>query len=202
MRLIGAAQTEGVARFIYTSVSPSLPADNPFVSYKREVEQALQRTRMAWTVLQPSAFMEIHAGPFGGWDFRRCRARILGIGSAGDRLRVRPGRGAFAAAATDNPVARDQLLHITGPEPLTGMDAVAIAERVIGRPFRVQRVPLALLRVARTVIGPINPLVGSFMAMGIAMESGERVAMDALSREFGIQQTTFEHYVRAVADHL
>jgi uncharacterized protein YbjT (DUF2867 family) len=199
LALVDAAEALGVARFVYTSVSPALPADNPFVSYKRQVEQALQRSRMAWTILQPAAFMEIHAGPFGGWDFSRCRARVIGSGRAVVGYVSVCDVAAFAVASIEHPAAAGRSLHITGPEPLTGMDAVAIAERVTRRRFRVQRVPLAALRVIRAVIGPFNPLLASFMAMGIAMDSGEQVAMDVLWREFGIQPTTFEQYVRSAS---
>ena len=76
------------------------------------------------------------------------------------------------------------------------LDAVAIAERVTGQTFKVQKVPIAALRVVRTVLQPFNPILASLLAMGIGSERGEGTDMAPLHQEFGIQPTTFEQYVR------
>ena len=103
---------------------------------------------------------------------------------------------AFAVASIDNPNAWNRNLYITGPEPLSGLDAVEIAERVTGQVFKVQKVPIAALRVVRVVLQPFNPILASLLAMGIGSEQGEGTDMEPLLREFGVQPTTFEEYVR------
>jgi uncharacterized protein YbjT (DUF2867 family) len=81
LALLRAAKLAHVRHFMYTSLSPSLPANNTFVRYKREVENAVRSSGLLWTILQPSAFMEIHAGAAGGWNFVNGRARVMGSGA-------------------------------------------------------------------------------------------------------------------------
>ncbi len=196
LALIRAAHAAGVGHFVYVSVSPRLPTTNPFVRYKREVEHALRSSGMKWTILQPGGFMETQAGPVMGWDLQRGRARLIGSGRVPICHIAIADVAAFAVASVDNPIALNRNLHLTGPEPLTGFGAVEIAERVTGLRFKVQRVPIAALRVVRLVLRPFNPIVASLLAIGIAAEQGEGTDIDPLLREFGVVPTTFEQYVR------
>ena len=196
LALIRAAKAAGVGQFIYTSGTPRLPANNTFVRYKREVENVLRASGLNWTILQPCGFMETNAGPVTGWDLRKGRARIIGSGRVPLCYIAIADVAAFAVASIDNARALHRNLYITGPQPLTGLDAVAIAERVTGRTFKVQRVPIAALRVARAILQPFNPILASLLAMGIGAEQGEGTDMEPLLREFGVQPTTFEEYVR------
>jgi uncharacterized protein YbjT (DUF2867 family) len=103
-------------------------------------------------------------------------------------------------SAITDPTAINRDLHVTGPDPLSADDAVRVAERVTGRRFKVQKVPIAVLQVASRVLRPFNPVMSSLLAMGVGMEQGERT--DALNRlrEFGVTPTTFDHYVRGAVE--
>lgn len=195
--LVSAARAAGVPRFIYTSVSPALPSDNNFVRYKREVEEAVTASGMPWTILQPSAFMEIHAGAAAGWDLSRGKARIMGSGRAPMSYISVVDVAAFAVAAALTPSAANRRLHLTGPEPLSALDAVAVAERVTGKPFSVQRIPTSVLAVLSTVSRPFNDALSSLFRMGVSLDKGDVSDMAPLQREFGITQTSFECYVRS-----
>ncbi|MEO7132658.1 MAG: SDR family oxidoreductase [Vicinamibacterales bacterium] len=196
LALVRAAKAAGVRQFIYTSVTPRLPANNTFVRYKREVEGVLRASGLNWTILQPCAFMEINTGPLAGWDLRKGRARLIGSGRVPLCYIAVADVAAFAVAAVDQPKAFNRNLHITGPEPITGLDAVEIAERVTGQTFTVHKVPIAALRVVRAVLQPFNPILASLLAMGIGAQDGEGADMEPLLREFAVEPTTFEHYVR------
>jgi uncharacterized protein YbjT (DUF2867 family) len=196
LALLRAARDAGVEHFVFTSVSPRLPPNNRFVRYKREVETAARASGLAWTILQPSAFMEIHAGPLAGWDFAAGRARLMGSGRTPIGYVSIADVAAFAVAAMENPAARNRALHITGPEPLTGLEAVAVAERVTGRAFKVQKLPPAALHLLRLALRPLSPKLSALMAMGIGMRQGDGVPMEPLLREFAVRPTTFEQYVR------
>ena len=186
-----------MTHFVFTSVSPALPANNPFVRYKRDVESAIRRGPVPWTILQPTAFMEIHAGPVTGWDFRAGRARLIGSGRAVVGYVSVADVAAVAVGSIENPASIGRDLYIPGPEPLTGLEAVAIAEKVTGRTFSVQRMPTGALHVLRTVLRPFHPQLSSLLAMGIGMEQGEPVTTAAVFREYGIRPTTFAEYVQA-----
>jgi uncharacterized protein YbjT (DUF2867 family) len=195
--LLRAAQRAGVKHFVYTSLSPVLPPNNVFVRYKRELEAAVRASSLTWTILQPSAFMEVHAGPMAGWDFERGRARLMGSGRAQASYMSVVDVAAFAVAAIEHSRGANRVLHITGPEPLTGLEAVAIAERVTGKKFVVQRLPPAALGVLRLALMPINVKLSSLCAMGLGMQADDRVAMEPLLTEFAVRPTTFEQYVRS-----
>jgi uncharacterized protein YbjT (DUF2867 family) len=197
LSLLRAASGAGVRRFIYTSMSPVLPANNTFIRHKRQVESAVRASGLTWTILQPTAFMEIHAGPVAGWDFRAGRARLMGSGRAPIAYVSVADVAAIAVKVVENPRTEDRDLHITGPEPLSALDAVAIAERVTGRQFTVQRLPTPALHVLRALLRPFNPVLATLLAMGIGQEEpGERATKPELFAELGIRPTTFEEYVR------
>ena len=138
-------------------MTPNLPSDNPFVCYKRVVESAVRSSGLTWTILQPGAFMETQAGPFAGWDLHKGKARILGSGRVPISHIAIADVAAFAIASIDHPKGGNRMLHLNGPEPLTGSDAVAIAERVTGQTFKVQRMPIAALKVLRVLLKPLIP---------------------------------------------
>jgi NADH dehydrogenase len=196
LSLVDAAKAAGASRFIYVSVSPQLPANNPFVQYKREVEAAVRSSGMRWTILQPTAFMEIHTGAAGGWDFVKARARIAGSGRAPASYISAIDVAAFAVESVLSPRAIDRALHIGGPEPISPLDAVGIAERVTGRTFKVQHVPLGVLRAVGTVAGPFNPGLASLLKLIVSLDRGELVDMGAIVRDLPVQQVTFEQYAR------
>jgi uncharacterized protein YbjT (DUF2867 family) len=197
--LLRAAEQARVRHFVYTSLSPVLPSNNPFVRYKREVEAAVRASAVTWTILQPSAFMEVHTGAVAGWDFLRGRARLMGSGRAEASYISVTDVAAFAVAAIESRRAANRVLHITGPEPLTGFDAVAVAERVTGQTFSVQRLPTPALRIARFAVMPFNTRLAALFAMALGMQANDRVAMEPLLAEFAIRPTTFAEYVRWAA---
>ena len=197
LRLVDQARRAGAARFVFTSVSPNLPVDNTFIQAKREVEAAVEASGMSWIVLQPAAFMEIHTGPVGGWDFARGRARMVGQGRAPASYISAHDVAAFGVAAATASPGTNVRWRLAGPEPLSPIDAIRIAERVTGRPFKVQRMPAAVLRAVSSAIRPFNPTLGALLRMVAAGEHGDTANTAPLAGELGIRQITFEQYVRA-----
>ena len=196
LALVQAAAAAGVRRFVYTSLDPAIRASNAFVRYKREVEQAVRASTMTWTVLQPTAFMEIHAGAPAGWDFARARARIVGAGSAPVGYIAVADVAGFAVAALAHPAALNRDVPLAGPEPLSALDAIRVAEDVTGRRFAVQRAPVALLKVARMVVGPFHPPLDALLGLIIDQAAGHGVPPAPLYDVFDVRATTFAEYVR------
>lgn len=195
LHLVGAASRAGVTRFIYTSVSPQFTETIPFIHAKREVERAVRTSGMAWVTLQPTAFMEIHAGPLGGWNLRANRARIAGEGTTPVGYIATGDVAAFAVAAIDHPTVNCDL-PLAGPEPLTAMEALHIAEGVTGKRFTVQRMPISVIRVGSRLVQPFNPVLGSLLSMIVEQDKTPLALPPTPWNEFGIQPTAFESYVR------
>ena len=201
LALLAAAAQGGVQQFVYTSVTPALPSNNQFVAIKREVEAAVRASGLRWTILQPAAFMEVHAGPVAGWDFGRHRARLVGRGDTPVDFISIHDVAAFATAALTHPAAVNRTLVLNGPEALTGNQTVEIAGRVLGRPFSVQRAPLAAIRVIRAIVGPFNEHVSALLGLMLGQEEPATAAsaFPPMYVEFGVTPTMFADYVRSQA---
>lgn len=193
--LVSAASRARVKRFIYTSVSPQFTDNVPFIRHKREVERAVRASGMTWFILQPTAFMEIHAGPVGGWDLRKGHVRTSGDGRTPIGYISVHDVAAFAAAAITQANGNRDLL-LAGPEPLSARDAIQIAERETGKRFKVQRLPLPVLKIARPLVEPFNPTLGSLLSMIVEQEQTPVALPVAPYAEFNVVPTTFADYVR------
>lgn len=192
--LVTAAARAHVGRFIYISVSPQFTDDIPFIRYKHEVEKAVRASGMSWFILQPTAFMEIHAGPAAGWDIRHGKARMSGEGRTPVGYISVQDVAAFAVAAISHPTVNRDLL-LPGPEPLSAREAIHVAEQVTGKKFKVQRVPLTVLRVMRQIIEPFNGNLGSLLGMLVEQEQTPVSLPAAPYAEFRTRPTTFAEYV-------
>src|SRR6185503_19386637 len=80
LALLRAAKAAGVRNFIYVSFLPN-ELEYAFQTAKRKVEAALQESGLVFTILRPTAFMELWLSPVFGFDPRNGRARILGQGT-------------------------------------------------------------------------------------------------------------------------
>jgi len=142
-RLIDAAQTAGVRRFVFTSVLGA-DADSPvpLVRAKGETERRLRESGMAWTVLEPDVFMDRMIPDVVG--------RAVSTGGpvtlvAGPERRhsfiAMRDVAAYAVAALHHDRAEHQTLVIGGPQPISWRDVVAAFERELGHAIEVRTVP-------------------------------------------------------------
>jgi uncharacterized protein YbjT (DUF2867 family) len=197
LSVIAAARKAAVGRLIYVSLSPGASPKSHFVRIKRAVEAAVRSSGLPWTILQPTAFMETWLSERLGWDLRRRRARILGDGRQRVSLISRGDVARYAVLAAEG-LFPERDLPLGGPEALAGWDVVRICEEVAGGPFRVQRVPLGVLRVVAALLTPFRPIDASLIRLGLgSAESGDVVDTGALGPEVVPPVVTVRDYVRA-----
>ena len=110
----------------------------------------------------------LHKGRPELWAFAASRILYIAIGDV--RIPI---------ASIDQPRGQS-IVHLNGPKPLTALDALAIAERVTGQTFKVQRLPIPVIRVLRVVLKSFSPAIGSLLAIAVASEQGEAVDMRPL----------------------
>jgi uncharacterized protein YbjT (DUF2867 family) len=164
LALVDAAAGAGVGHFVYVSYTCHVDTDDPLTQAKRAVEERLRGSGMEFTILRPSYFMEMWLGPPLGWDLEAGTARVLGSGeqrvswiSAADVV------GAVAACV-DNPEAHGQTIELGGPEAVSPLDVVRIAESIAGRSIAVEHVPVeALEQQARDAAGTDGSIFPSLM---------------------------------------
>ena len=142
--LIDAAVRAGVGKFVLISF-PSAATDFPLQAAKRAVEDRLQRSGLSYTILQPTFFTEVWLSPALGFDPASGTAQIYGGGEHKISWISFRDVAAFAAAAMRKPAA-NTIIKLGGPEALSPLEVVRLAESVVGHPIAVQHVPEEALR--------------------------------------------------------
>jgi len=185
LNLIDAAEAAGVKHFVLISFA-AMPLEFPLQSAKRAVEDRLRHGRMSNTILQPSFFMEVWLSPALGFDAAHATARIYGDGHA--RLSwisfQDVAQFAVAVAAASSPHAKDAVFQLGGPEGLSPLDVVRLAEQTVGKPFAVQHVTEEALRAQHA--GAADPLERSFAALMLMYASGDAIDMTETIRSLPV----------------
>jgi NADH dehydrogenase len=145
LALVDAARSAGVQHFIYISYTRHVDTDDPLTQAKRAVEERLRASGMAFTILRPSYFMEMWLGPALGWDLEGGRAQVLGSGEQRVNWISAHDVAAAVVACVDHPDAHEQTIELGGPEALSPLEVVHLAESITNREIGVEHVPVEAL---------------------------------------------------------
>jgi len=197
LALVELARLRGVRSFVYLSASPNLRRSAPLVRYKREVERAVRMSGMRWTIVQPSAFMDVWFSSQLGWDHVTGRAMIFGAGTAPVSWICIHDVADYTCAAIDDERVANVEIPLGGPDALSTRQVVKSFEQVSGRPYSVRRVPRPVLRVMAPVASIFDEAIGSGMALG-AQTAGGDVIVSPLQRELDLPLTSVRDYATRV----
>jgi uncharacterized protein YbjT (DUF2867 family) len=194
--LIEAARAAGVEHFIFVSLlGADLNNPSPFVQAKAQSESTLRESGMEYTIVAPTAFMEVWPAMVVGMPILQGRSVTL-VGESNRRHSFISNRdvAAFSVAAADRLEARNQYLALGGPESLSWREVVATYERVLGRSIPVEFVGMG---------DPVRGLPDPMPALLSGMETYDSVVeMEETSRIFDVPLTSLETFVREqVASH-
>ncbi|MGV1009420.1 MAG: NAD(P)H-binding protein [Dermatophilaceae bacterium] len=131
-RLAATAARAGVQRIVKLSaLSVGHGATDPITTWHRAGEQAIRDTGVGWTFLRPTAFMSNALN----WAPTVATHHVVHAPFAAGRTAVvDPADIGTVAAACLTQDGHDQHIYeLTGPEPLSPPDQVAILARVLGR---------------------------------------------------------------------
>jgi uncharacterized protein YbjT (DUF2867 family) len=187
--LVDAAKSAGVGQFIFISANGADPASPvPFIQGKGQAEEHLRASGLTYTILAPTAFMEIWPGFVVGGPLAAGQpVTLVGEGRRRHSFISVEDVAAFAVATLGHPDALNQRLVIGGPEPLSWRDVVATYERVLG-----QEVPVRWVAPGDPV-----PLPGEMPAILTGFEFYDSVIdMDELARTYGVKLSSLEDVVR------
>lgn len=190
--LIDAAAGAGVEHFIFVSAyGSSLESPSDFLRAKAETEAYLERSGLAFTILQPNAFMDTWVEMIVGAPLQQgAPVTLLGRGDRRHAFVALADVAAFACAAVEDPGLRGRRIPIGGPAAVTWTQVVRTAEQVLGRPVPVE------------YVAPGEPLPGlppELSEIAAAMESCES-AFDTseLAGTLGIRLTPVEESLKGV----
>jgi uncharacterized protein YbjT (DUF2867 family) len=194
--LLEAAKANDASHFIYTSISGNIDLDFPLHNAKREVERRLKESGLVYTILRPSYFMEAWLSPAVGFDAANAKAAIYGSGQNPISWISLQDVAQFAVASLDHPAAKNATLELGGPEAVSPSEVVKLFEQAGGRPFEVQLVPEEALQAQQAAA--TDPMQQSFSGLMRCYALGDPIDMSAMLRDFAIQPTKLEEYVRRV----
>jgi uncharacterized protein YbjT (DUF2867 family) len=184
VNLVEAASAAGVKHFVLISF-PKVDIDFPLQRAKRAVEDRLQRSGMSYTILQPTFFTEVWLSPALGFDPKNAKAQIYGSGNHKISWISFQDVAKFAVAALDPRLAPNAIIKLGGPEALSPLEAVRLAEEVVGKPIEVQHVPEEALRAQHS--GATDSLQQSFAGLMLYCARGDVIEMADTLRTFPIQ---------------
>jgi len=193
--LIDAAVAAHARQFIFVSFDPNGMPDAPLVAAKRDVDEHLKRSGLAYTILHPALFMQSWLGPRLFADTVAGTATVYGARDVRIRYVAVTDVAEVAVQCVDNPAARNAVIPFGGPEALTQREALARFEEAFSKRFTVTELPEDVLE-ARWA-GASDPFSRSFAALMLGVARGAAAGRE-LPAEFPIRMTT----VREFADGL
>ena len=134
-RLIDAALQAGVERIVKLSVrNVGHGATNPITTWHRAGEEAIRDSGIGWTFLRPTALMSnaLNWAPMIATDQVVHAPFAAGRAAVVDPADI----AAVAAASLTQDGHNHRVYELTGPEPLSPTDQVAILSQVLGRDLR------------------------------------------------------------------
>jgi uncharacterized protein YbjT (DUF2867 family) len=179
--LIAAAAATGVRRFVLVSF-PEVPIEFPLQAAKRQAEESLRQSGMIYTILQPTFFTEVWLSSALGFDLPNGTARVYGEGSNKISWISFEDVARFAVAALDNDAAANAVIKLGGPDALSPLEVVDLAERAHRKSIVVECVPEPTLRAQYDAA--TDSLQKSFLALMLYYARGDVIDIAAASRTF------------------
>jgi uncharacterized protein YbjT (DUF2867 family) len=194
--LVDAAGAAGVSRFVYTSFAGvDAGIGTPLERAKLATEKRLADSPMRVVIVRPDAFQEMHFSPMARFDMAAGRATIIGKGDTKRRWVATHDVAALLIAVALEPEP-PKLVEFGGPEPLTKNEAIAIAEKLTGRPMRVQRMPRTAARLAARLLDRRNDALASVFGLGLHQDLCEATWDDKPLRDHGIVPRAASDFLR------
>lgn len=197
-RLVDLAVKEGVRHVVLISVigAQHLRQASIFQA-KYHAEQYLRQSGLPHTVLRAGGFMSDYqqawarGGKAGRYDVIGRPSKPLGMISPDDLAEL-------AVRSLWEPGAKGRTFMVTNEERLTPAEVAAIHSRVFGRPIRLRRLPLSLLKVARPLVRPFQPGLADFLGFLLAVGEEEfQGNPEEIKERFpGFSFEPYERYLR------
>lgn len=195
--LVDAAKAAGVRHFVYVSMTENAPEDMPFVKIRRSVEEYVRQSGIPYTIVRPSSFMETYLNPLVGFDVANGRVSVFGAGEGKINWISAKDIAEFAVQSLDNPAARNATLELGGPDHISPMDVVRIAEEMRGSAIEVFHVTEDMLQ--GQIAGATDDYAAVFpqFALGMIIPGEKKTDMSALLRAFpSIELVGVNEYIR------
>jgi len=158
--LIAAAAKAGVKHFVLASIwTPLESPPSAFLQAKRQAEDALRTSGLPSTIVRPTAFMETHVldmvcEPLCATG----KIQVFGKGTTPlNFVSVDDVAEVVAGVITAGPDGGCRTVNMGGPETLTRLQMIELAEKVLGIAARKSQIPVPVMKVMKTATRFVNP---------------------------------------------
>jgi uncharacterized protein YbjT (DUF2867 family) len=197
-QLIDAARTAGVKHFVLLSIlgaSPDAPVE--FFRIKYRAEEYLRASGLSFTIIRPSAFMDLWAQLIGLPILEQGKTTIFGRGNNPINFVAVEDVARFVCIAFENSRTRNEVIEVGGPENLTLNQVAETFERVSGRQAKKRHIPLPMMRAMSILMQPVNPALSRQIRLGVFMDTANLCYdMTETANAFGVRLTPLEEIAR------
>jgi uncharacterized protein YbjT (DUF2867 family) len=169
--LIDAARAAGVEHVVLLSAHGAA-ADGPLPLFraKAAAERALRESGLAWTIIRPTAYLELHLEVIGAPLAAGRRPQLFGAGRMPiDFVSVRD-VAALVVRALRYPELRGRILELAG-EAHTMEDLARALSAEAGVPGEPRHVPRPALRVMTVAARPFSPFLARVARVALVMDT-------------------------------
>jgi uncharacterized protein YbjT (DUF2867 family) len=174
LNLIAEAAAANVQHFVLISIHGAR-RDHPLELYRAKflAEECLRQSRLAWTIIRPTVFMELWAGIVGDSLAKSGKATVFGRGDNPINLVSVRDVARFVDLAVMDPRLRGVAMDVGGPENLTLNDVVEILAANRGRKPAARHIPLMAMRLGSLLMRPFKPDLARLIRAAILMDTAE-----------------------------
>lgn len=198
-KLIHAAEDNGVEQFLFVSaMGASAHHAIDFWRTKARIEQFLRSRQLRFTIVRPSAFMQVHAYDLiGKAVVTGKQVVVLGPGTQLKNYVAERDVAELLVRAIDTTAMDGETIEIGGPENLSANQVVEIFERSCGRTARVVHLPMMVPRVLSELMRPVHEGVRRIM-LAISAESSQDMTFNPSTflERYPMKLTSLEEWAR------
>jgi uncharacterized protein YbjT (DUF2867 family) len=170
--LIAAAQAAGAEHFILVSIAGASP-DSPMDLFRMKyaAEQELKGSSLPWTIVRPTAYMELWLALIAAPLIQSGKVRIFGRGQNPINFVSAHDVAGVIETAVMDPAKRGAAIDVGGPEDLSFVDFARVVEQATGKTAATSHVPLPMMRAMSVLMKPLNPVLARQIQGGVVMDT-------------------------------
>lgn len=197
--LIMAAREAAVDHFVLVSVKDAGP-DHPaeLMNMKYAAEQDLKTSGLGWTIIRPTAYMELYCELLGRPLLDKGKTKVFGRGQNPINWVSAADVAEFVALAILDPAMRGEVIEVGGPGNMTMTTFVDVFQKETGSTGKVGHVPPVVMRLMASVMKLVNSGMARQIQMGIILDTHAQAfdPLDTRRRYPSIPLTCLDEVVR------